>query len=54
MKAWILTLIEIVGMGVIYHGFCWLFDNEPTIDGFALGVAIIALLDVKRLKMEGK
>jgi hypothetical protein len=47
MKAWILTLIDIAGICAAYFGFCWLFGGEPTTGGFALGVAIIALLDAK-------
>lgn len=53
MKAWILTLIDVAIAGAAYWFFNWLFGGEPTLDGFALGVAIIALLDVKRLKTEG-
>ena len=54
IRAWVITLIEIVGIGVTYFGFCWLVDNEPTIGGFALAVAIIALLGVTRLNTERK
>jgi hypothetical protein len=50
MKAWIFTLIDVVGVGAAYWFICWLFGDEPTLDGFALAVAIIALLGVSRLK----
>jgi hypothetical protein len=50
MRAWILTLIDIAGICAAYFGFCWLFGDEPTIGGYALAVAIIALLGVTRLK----
>ena len=53
MKAWGLTLIDVAVVGVAYWFFNWLFGDEPTLDGFALAVAIIALLGVTRLKTGG-
>jgi hypothetical protein len=54
MKAWILTLIEIAGICATYFFCCWLFGDEPTIGGYALAVATIALLGVTRLKLGTK
>lgn len=52
MRAWILTLIDVAVVGASYWFFNWLFGGEPTLDGFALAVAIIALLTATRLKGE--
>jgi hypothetical protein len=54
MRAWILTLIDVVGVGTAYWFACWLFGDEPTLAGFAFAVAIIALLGVSRLKIGEK
>jgi len=51
MRAWILTLIDVALVSAAYWGMCWLFGDEPTIGGYALAIAIIALLNTKRLKL---
>ena len=53
MRAWILTLIDVVGVCAAYWFICWLFGDEPALDGFALAVAVVALLGVSRLKTGG-
>jgi hypothetical protein len=54
MRAWILTLIDIAMVCAAYWFFCWLFDDEPTIGGYALAVASIALLGANRPKTGDK
>jgi len=50
MKAWVLTIIDVVCVCAAYWFFCWLFGDEPTIGGYALAIATLALLGVSRLK----
>jgi len=50
MKAWALTLGDVVGVGAAYWFLNWLSGAEATLEGFTLAVTIVALLGVARLK----
>ena len=52
MRAWILTVIDVVGVCAAYWFTCWLFGGEPTLAGFAFAVATLALLGVEKSRLK--
>ena len=54
MKAYMLTAIDLIGLGAMYWGVSGLIDQEQTLEGYTMCIAITALHGVSRLKTGGK
>jgi hypothetical protein len=54
MKAYMLTAIDLIGLGAMYWGVGWLIGQEQTLAGYIMCIAITALHGISRLKTGGK